>query len=48
MLKSMIRTALLVFAIALIAYGVKELSIVYILIGGICVGVYNNINDIKD
>lgn len=45
MLKSMIKTVLLVFAIALIAYGVKELSIIYMLIGGICAGVYNDIKD---
>lgn len=45
MLKSMIKTVLLVLAITLIAYGVKEFSTVYILIGGICAGAYNGIKD---
>lgn len=45
MLKSMVKAVLLVLAIALIAYGVKELSTVCMIIGGFCAGVYNGIKD---
>lgn len=45
MLKSMVKTVLLVFAIAFIAVSVKELSFIYAIAGGICAGIYNNVKD---
>jgi len=45
MLKSMIKTILLVLTIAFIAASVKELSFICAIAGGICAGIYNNVKD---
>lgn len=45
MLKSMIKTVLLVLTTAFIAVSVKELSFIYAIAGGICAGIYNNVKD---
>ena len=43
--KSMIKTVLLVFAIAFIATSIKELSFIHAFIGGICAAIYTGIKD---
>lgn len=43
MLKSMIKTVLLVLAIAFIATSIKEPSFIHAFIGCICAAIYNNI-----
>ena len=45
MLKSMIKSILLILAIAFIAVSVKEQSFIYVIAGGICAGIYNNVKD---
>lgn len=45
MLKSMIKTVLLVLAIAFIATSIKELSPIYAVVGAVCAGIYTNIED---
>ena len=45
MLKSIIKTVLLVLAIAFIATSIKEPSFIHAFIGCICAGIYNNIED---
>ena len=45
MLKGIIKTVLLVLAIAFIARSVKEPSFICAVVGGFCVGMYNNIKD---
>ena len=45
MINSIIKAILLVFSIAFISLGVKESSAIYMVIGGICVGVYNELTN---
>lgn len=45
MLKSMVKTVLLVLAIAFIATSIKELSFIQAFTGCICAAIYNSIKD---